>query len=59
MIDTIEVTINGKIYKYTKNVTLQEIYSEHQEENKYPILLERVNNSLRDLTYQLKENWNV
>lgn len=59
MIDTIEVTINGKIYKYTKNVTLQEIYLEHQEENKYPILLARVNNRLRDLTYQLKENCNV
>ena len=59
MIDTIEVTINGKVYKYTKNVTLQEIYSEHQEEHKYPILLARVNNRIRELSYQLKDNCNV
>ena len=51
MIDTIEVTINGKTYKCTKDVTLQEIYSEHQEEHKYPVLLARVNNRLRNLTY--------
>ena len=44
MIDTIEVTINNKKYKYSKNITLQEIYIEHQEHNKYPILIARVNN---------------
>ena len=59
MIDTIEVTINGKKYKYTKNVTLQEIYSEHQGEHKYPILLAKVDNRLRDLTYKLKDNCNI
>ena len=59
MIDTIEVTINGKTYKYTKDITLQEIYAEYQEEHKYPILLARVDNRLRNLTYQLKENCNV
>ena len=42
MIDTIEVTINNKKYKYSKNITLQEIYIEHQEHNKYPILIARV-----------------
>ena len=56
MIDTIEVTINGKLYNYTKDITLQEIYSEHQEGYKYPILLARVNNCLRELSYELKEN---
>ncbi len=59
MIDTIEVTINGKTYKYTKDITLQEIYAEYQGEHKYPILLARVDNRLRNLTYQLKENCNV
>ena len=59
MIDTIEVTINGKLYNYTKDITLQEIYSEHQEGYKYPILLARVNNRLRELSYQLKENCEI
>ena len=44
MIDTIEVTINGQKFKYSKNVTLQEIYIEHQEKHQYPILIARVNN---------------
>ena len=59
MIDTIEVTINGNTYKYTKNFTLQEIYSNHQEENKYPIVIARVDNRLRELSYQLKDNCEV
>ena len=59
MIDTIEVTINGKKYNYTKDITLQEIYSEHQSEHKYPILLARVDNRLRNLSYQLKENCSI
>ena len=59
MIDTIEVTINGKLYNYTKDITLQEIYSEHQEGYKYPILLAKVNNRLRELSYQLKENCEI
>ena len=59
MIDTIEVTINGKLYNYTKDITLQEIYSEHQEGYKYPILLARVNNRLRELSYELKENCEI
>ena len=59
MIDTIEVTINGKTYNYTKDITLQEIYSEHQENHKYPILLARVDNRLRMLSHQLKDNCTV
>jgi len=30
MIDTVQVTINNKIYKYSKDVTLLEIYKEHR-----------------------------
>ena len=59
MIDTIEVTINGKKYRYTKDITLQEIYSEHQEEHRYPILLARVNNRIRELSCELKEDCEV
>ena len=59
MIDTIEVTINGQKYNYTKDITLQEIYSEHQNEHKYPILLARVNNRICELSYRLKENCEI
>ena len=59
MIETIEVTINGKKYNYSRGITLQEIYMEHQENHKYPIILARVNNRLRELSYELKEDCNV
>ena len=59
MIDTIEVTINNEKYIYSKNITLQEIYQEHQEEHRYPIILARVNNRLRELSYKLMENSKV
>lgn len=59
MIDTIEVTINNKKYIYSKNITLQEIYKEHQEEHRYPIILARVNNRLRELSYKLLEDANI
>ena len=59
MIDTIEVMINNEKHIYTKDVTLQEIYQEHQEELEYPIILARVNNRLRELSYKLTENSKV
>jgi len=40
VIDTIEVTIDGKKHNYTKDITLEEIYSEHQGEHRYPITCE-------------------
>ena len=59
MIEAIEVTINDKKYKYSRGITLQEIYMEHQENHKYPIILARVNNRLRELSYKLVENCTV
>lgn len=59
MNDTIEVTINGKKYKYSKNITLLEIYKEHQEKHKYPIILAKVNNRLRELFYKIEEDSTV
>ena len=59
MIDTIEVTIDGQKFNYTKDVTLQEIYSEHQQNHKYPILLARVDNRICELSYRLKEDCEV
>ncbi len=59
MIDTIEIIINNKKYTYSKNITLQEIYMEHQESHKYPIIIAKVNNRLRELSYKLTENCKV
>lgn len=59
MIETIEITINNKKYNYSRGITLQEIYMEHQESHKYPIILARVNNRLRELSYKIKENCEV
>ncbi len=59
MIDTVQVTINNKLYNYSKDVTLLEIYKEHQTEFKYPIILARVNNRLRELSAKIKENSTV
>lgn len=50
MIETIEVEINGKKYQMSKGMTLEEISKEFQKEFKYPILLGKVNNRLRELT---------
>lgn len=50
MMETIEVEINGKKYQMSKGMTLEEISKEFQKEFKYPILLGKVNNRLRELT---------
>ena len=59
MIGTIQVTINKKTYTYNKNITLQEIYQEHQADSRYPILIARVNNRLKELSYKLTEDCEV
>lgn len=50
MMDTITVTVNKKKYKVSGNLTLQELAKEFQKQYKYPILIARVNNQLRELT---------
>ena len=59
MIETIEITINDKKYKYSRGITLQEIYMEHQENHKYPIILAKVNNRLKELSYKLEDDCKV
>lgn len=59
MIEQIEITINDNKYKYSRGITLQEIYMEHQIEFKYPIVLARVNNRLKELSYKIKESSKV
>ena len=55
MIETIEVTINNKKYTYNKDISLYEIAKDFKDKFKYPILLGRVGNRLRELSYTLQE----
>ena len=50
MLEKVKVKINDKSYSYSKGITLLEIASEFQKEYKYPILLAKVNNKIRELT---------
>ena len=59
MIEPIEITINNKKYKYSKDITLQEIYMEHQGDFRYPIILAKVNNRLKELSAKVKEDSEV
>lgn len=56
MIEAIEVEINGKKYQMSKGMTLEEVSTEFQKNFKYPILLAKVNNRLRELTTTIEEN---
>lgn len=56
MLESIEVTIDQKKYQLSKGITLQEIAQEFQKNFKYPIILARVNNRLKELTEEVKEN---
>lgn len=59
MLEKVKVKINDKSYSYSKGITLLEIASEFQKEYKYPILLAKVNNKIRELTYIIKEEANI
>lgn len=53
MNETINVKISGKDYEYFKGISLEEIAKTFQSERKYPILLAKVNKSIKELTYQV------
>lgn len=59
MIEAIEAKINGKEYKFSKGITLQEVANEVEKERKHPIILAKVNNRFKELTSTLKENSEV
>ena len=59
MIEQVEITINDNKYKYSRGITLQEIYMEHQVDFKYPIILAKVNERFKELSYQIKNNSKV
>jgi len=56
MIETIEITVDKQKYKYNKGITVEEVLTEHPQESKYPILIAKVNNRLRELSWEIKED---
>lgn len=59
MDEMVNVLINGEIHKYFKGMTLEEISKSFQKNYKYPIILARVNNTLKELTYQVTKNCTI
>lgn len=56
MNDEIQIKINNKTFKYRKGITLEEILTEHPQESKYPIILARVDNRLKELSSEVKKD---
>ena len=53
MLENIEVTIHGKKYKISRNMTLQELSANFASEFKHPIILARVDNRLKALMEEI------
>ncbi len=58
MFDTIKVMIEGIEEEIPKGITLEEI-SKKYSTNHYPIILGRVNNRVRELSYKVTRNKNI
>lgn len=56
MIETIKIVVDNKTYKVSKGSTLEEIAQGFQKNYKYPILLARMNNQLKELTDPIVED---
>lgn len=56
MDETIKVVINGNEYSFFKGISLEEVAKTFQNTCKYPIILAKVNNSIKELNYQLTKN---
>lgn len=59
MIETLEIKVNGHKYQVSKGVTLEELASQFQKDYRYPILLAKVNNVLKELTTEITHQANV
>ncbi len=59
MIETIEITINKKKYKYNKDISLFEIAQDFKDSFKYPIILAKVGNRLRELSNTIQESCEI
>ena len=59
MIETIEVIINNKKHTYNKGTFLWEIAQEYKDDFKYPIILARVGNRLKELSSTVNESCTI
>jgi len=59
MLETIEVKINGQTYELPKGIKLENVANDFVSDYKYPILLAKVNNQLKELTNSVKEDANI
>lgn len=50
MEESINVIVNNETYQFTKGITLEEISKNFQDTCKYPILLARIGNTLKELS---------
>ncbi len=55
MIETVEVIINKKKHTYNKGITLEEIAQDYQDNFKYPIVLAKIENRLKELSSTVEE----
>lgn len=56
MEEQINVIINNQNYKITKGTTLEELLYLEQKKHRYPILVAKVNNSLKELNYKIMKD---
>lgn len=59
MNENIEVVINNKKYQFTKGITLEEMSKSFQTTCKYPILLARIGNALKELNQTVNKNCEI
>lgn len=59
MIETLEIKVNGHKYQVSNGVTLEELASQFQKDYRYPILLAKVNNVLKELTTEITHQANI
>ena len=59
MNENIEVQVNEKTYQYMKGTTLEEIAKSFKDTCKYPIILGRIGNALKELNYQINNDCKI
>ena len=59
MIETLEIKIKGHKYQISKGATLEEIANQFQKDYRYPILLAKVNNVLKELTHEIPDQADI
>lgn len=59
MNEFINVTINNQVYQFSKGITLEEISKNFQDSCKYPIVLARIGNSIKELNAVINKSCKI